>query len=145
VAALRQALKEGVIDCIATDHAPHNASGESARIHQRSPGMIGLETLAFDIDRLVKTGVLTLSEMILRMSDAPARLFHCRGEHWTRLQRRHRYFDPTPADFFTHFGVAARIAFSWLATFRGVEKRWSVAKTVFERSESSAKPHPSPL
>jgi len=44
VAALRQALKEGVIDCIATDHAPHTQAEKAQEFTNAPPGMIGLET-----------------------------------------------------------------------------------------------------
>src|SRR5690242_14785433 len=80
VAALRQGLDEGVIDCIATDHAPHAYDEKDAAFDDAPFGIIGLET-AFGVayTELVEGGVLTLPELINRMSTAPARAFHLPG------------------------------------------------------------------
>jgi dihydroorotase len=73
--AVIEGLKDGTIDVIATDHAPH-ASHEKEQEFDRAPfGIIGLETafsLSFD---LVREGHLTLSELIYRLSIKPSRLF----------------------------------------------------------------------
>jgi dihydroorotase len=80
VAALRQALKEGVIDCIASDHAPHAYDAKEAAFDDAPFGIVGLET-AFGIayTELVAGGVLTLPELIHRMSTAPAAAFGLPG------------------------------------------------------------------
>jgi dihydroorotase len=80
VAALRGALKDGVIDCIASDHAPHGYDEKEAAFDDAPFGVVGLET-AFAVahTELVRTGVLTLSELIFRMSTEPARCFHLPG------------------------------------------------------------------
>ena len=80
VAALRQGLVDGVIDCIATDHAPHAYDEKDAAFDDAPFGIIGLET-AFGVayTELVEGGVLTLPELINRMSTAPARAFHLPG------------------------------------------------------------------
>ncbi|HEX4560702.1 MAG TPA: dihydroorotase [Gemmatimonadales bacterium] len=80
VAALRQGLAEGVIDCIATDHAPHAYDEKDAAFDDAPFGIIGLET-AFGVmhTELVEGGVLNLPELINRMSSAPARAFHLPG------------------------------------------------------------------
>ena len=80
IAALRQALKEGVIDCIASDHAPHAYDAKEAAFDDAPFGIIGLET-AFAVahTELVLNGVLTLPELIARMSSAPAAAFHVPG------------------------------------------------------------------
>src|SRR5438093_8429272 len=77
IAALRQGLKEGVIDCIASDHAPHAYDAKEAAFDDAPFGIIGLET-AFAVahTELVLNGVLTLPELIARMSSAPAAAFH---------------------------------------------------------------------
>jgi dihydroorotase len=79
-AALRQALKQGVIDCIASDHAPHAYDAKEAAFDDAPFGIIGLET-AFAVahTELVLTGVLTMPELIARMSTAPAAAFHLPG------------------------------------------------------------------
>ena len=80
VAALRQGLVDGVIDCIATDHAPHAYDEKDAAFDDAPFGIIGLET-AFGVmhTELVECGVLSLPELINRMSTAPARAFHLPG------------------------------------------------------------------
>jgi len=80
VAALRGALKEGVIDCIASDHAPH-AYGEKEAAFDDAPfGVVGLET-AFAVahTELVESGLFTLPQLIRRMSTDSARVFHLPG------------------------------------------------------------------
>src|SRR5712691_487499 len=80
VAALRAALAEGVIDCIASDHAPHAYDAKEAAFDDAPFGIVGLET-AFGIGHteLVLGGVLSLAELIARMSTAPARVFGLPG------------------------------------------------------------------
>ena len=80
VAALRGALKEGVIDCIASDHAPHAYDEKEAAFDDAPFGIVGLET-AFAVahTELVQGGVLTLPELIRRMSTDPARVFQLPG------------------------------------------------------------------
>ena len=76
VAALRQALQEGVIDCVASDHAPHAYDEKEAAFDDAPFGIVGLET-AFGVayTELVQGGALTLPQLILRMSTVPARVF----------------------------------------------------------------------
>jgi dihydroorotase len=80
VEAVRQALKEGVVECIASDHAPHAYDEKEAAFDDAPFGVIGLET-AFAIahTELVLGGVLTLPDLIARMSANPARTFHLPG------------------------------------------------------------------
>ena len=80
VAALRAALKDQVIDCIASDHAPHAYDEKEAAFDDAPFGIIGLET-AFAVahTELVRGAALTLSELIVRMSTTPARLFRLPG------------------------------------------------------------------
>ncbi len=71
-AALRRALIEGTIDCIATDHAPH-APHEKAREFEFAPfGMIGLETaLGLVLTELVGTGAMSWNRLVEVMADNP--------------------------------------------------------------------------
>jgi dihydroorotase len=80
VEALRLALRDGVIDCIASDHAPHAYDEKEAAFDDAPFGIIGLET-AFGVahTELVRSGVLTLPTLLARMSTAPAALFHLPG------------------------------------------------------------------
>jgi dihydroorotase len=80
VDALRAALKDGVIDCVASDHAPHAYDEKEAAFDEAPFGIIGLET-AFAVlhTELVQGGGLTLPALLARMSTTPARLFHLPG------------------------------------------------------------------
>lgn len=80
VAALRAALKEGVVDCIASDHAPHAYDAKEAAFDDAPFGVVGLETaLGVAYTELVIGGVLTVPELIHRMSTAPAAAFGLPG------------------------------------------------------------------
>mgnify|MGYP001626162940 FL=1 len=76
--ALISALKEGIIDCIATDHAPH-ASWEKKQIENAKPGMIGLQTALPMALKLVRQEHITLKEMINLMSCRPAQILKLEG------------------------------------------------------------------
>jgi dihydroorotase len=81
VAALRGALKDGVIDCIASDHAPHAYDEKDAAFDDAPFGIVGLET-AFAVahtELVCGGGVLSLPELIRRMSTEPARIFRLPG------------------------------------------------------------------
>jgi dihydroorotase len=71
--ALRGGLADGVLDAVATDHAPHAEEDKEQEFDQSPPGTIGLETaLAVVLTELVEPGLLTLANAITRMSTAPA-------------------------------------------------------------------------
>lgn len=75
--AIIEGLKDNTIDMIATDHAPHSAEEKARELTAAPSGIIGLETSHFPgLEQLVDKGELTLSELIERMSLAPARLYH---------------------------------------------------------------------
>lgn len=75
VAAVQEGLKNGTIDAIATDHAPH-AVHEKEQEYDRAPfGISGLETaLGLAITSLVEPGILSLKEVIARLTITPARV-----------------------------------------------------------------------
>ncbi|GHT64408.1 dihydroorotase [Spirochaetia bacterium] len=74
--AIIAGLRDGTIDMIATDHAPHSAEEKARPLTEAPSGMIGLETsLALGITNLVRTGHLTLLDLIHKMSLAPANLY----------------------------------------------------------------------
>ncbi|MEO5826883.1 MAG: dihydroorotase, partial [Gemmatimonadales bacterium] len=78
--AIRAALADGTIDCIATDHAPHHYDAKEREFDDAPNGIIGLETaLSLALRELVHPGLLTLSTLIERMSCAPARLWNLPG------------------------------------------------------------------
>ncbi len=69
-------LKEGIIDIIATDHAPHSTEEKNRSLTAAPSGIIGLETaLALGITNLVHAGHLTLLQLIEKMTLNPARLY----------------------------------------------------------------------
>lgn len=75
-AALIEGIKDGTIDCIATDHAPHTADEKSRGLKGSAMGVVGLET-AFGVcyTYLVKTGIITLHRLMELMSFNPRRIF----------------------------------------------------------------------
>ena len=80
VEALLEALADGTIDCIATDHAPHALSEKEGEFDRAAFGIVGLETaVAVLLDRLVRPGLLPLATLIARWSRDPARLLDLPG------------------------------------------------------------------
>lgn len=74
IEALKQALQEDVIDCIATDHAPHTYSEKEVSFYEASSGMIGLE-FAFSLGlNLFREGRLTLNHLVEKFSSSPAKI-----------------------------------------------------------------------
>ena len=75
VEAVKAALKDGTLDAIATDHAPHSKEEKECSYAQSLNGVVGLETsFAASYTALVKGGVLTPIELIDRMSSRPAEI-----------------------------------------------------------------------
>ena len=78
--ALLEALVDGTIDCIATDHAPHALAEKEGEFDAAAFGIVGLETaVALLLDRLVRPGLLPLATLVSRLSRDPARLLGLRG------------------------------------------------------------------
>lgn len=75
--AIIEGLKDGTIEIIATDHAPHSEEEKNQEFTKAPSGMIGLQTaLSLGIRELVDKGYLTLSQLIEKMTVAPARIYH---------------------------------------------------------------------
>ncbi len=72
VDALREALKDGTIDCIATDHAPHSSIEKDVEFDMAKDGVVGLETAFGVMMGLVHEGVFTLEELVGFLSTQPA-------------------------------------------------------------------------
>jgi len=80
VEALREAVKDGTIDLVATDHAPHHYDEKEREFADAPNGIVGLETaLAVIVTNLVEKGYLGFSDLVDRMSCAPARIFNLPG------------------------------------------------------------------
>lgn len=74
--AIVDGLRDGTIELIATDHAPHTELEKAKTITEAPSGIIGLETsLSLGIMRLVNTGALTLLQLLQKMSLNPAALY----------------------------------------------------------------------
>lgn len=104
--AIIEALKDGTIDMIATDHAPHSTEEKQREDFFSAPsGIIGLETaLALGVTNLVRAGHLTMMELLERMTCGPARLysFTDQGTQDTRLA------DPSSAPISNPYGILAK-------------------------------------
>ncbi len=75
VMALREALADGTIDIVATDHAPHASESKDCEWQEASFGMIGLETALSIVNKtMVETKLMDWSQVADRMSTAPARI-----------------------------------------------------------------------
>lgn len=75
VEALRQGLKDGIMDVISTDHAPHSAEEKDKSMVQAAFGIVGLETsAALTYTALVKPGILSIMDMAEKMSYNPAKI-----------------------------------------------------------------------
>lgn len=75
--AIIEGLKDGTIDLIATDHAPHSIEEKAKPLAEAPSGIIGLETsLALGITSLVRPGHLTMMELLEKMTINPAQLYH---------------------------------------------------------------------
>ena len=78
--AVLAGLKDGTLDCIVTDHAPHHVNDKNVEYNLASFGISGIETsFGFAITYLYKAGVLSLNEIAERMSAAPARILNLDG------------------------------------------------------------------
>lgn len=116
-AALRRALRDGLIDCIATDHAPHDITVKGdVPIEDAAPGTVGLETALPVCLRLVEERVVSLARLVELFTTGPARILGLPGG---RLQKG------DPADI-TIFDPQRPI------TIRAADFRSKSRNTVFE-------------
>lgn len=97
VEALCEAVKDGTIDLIATDHAPHHYDEKEREFADAPHGIVGLETaLAVVVTNLVGKGYLTFPQLVDRMACTPARIFNLPGGTLKRgAMADVTVFDPT--------------------------------------------------
>jgi len=77
IEAIVEGLRDGTIDAIATDHAPHHADEEALEYDQAPFGIVGLETaIGLALDRLVHPGTISLERLIELCATNPARILH---------------------------------------------------------------------
>jgi len=74
VAALKEGLADGTVDVIATDHAPHAREEKEVEFDAAPFGMVGLETAVGLVMALVREGVLTLPQLVAKLTVNPARI-----------------------------------------------------------------------
>ncbi len=79
LAAMKEGLRDGTIDCIATDHAPHAKWEKELEIDQAPYGIVGLETSLGLSMLLVREGVVTLPRLVALLSTNPAKIFNLPG------------------------------------------------------------------
>ena len=78
--AILEGLKDGTLDCIVTDHAPHHTNDKNVEYNSAAFGISGIETsFGFAITYLYKTGALTLPQIAEKMSLAPAKILNLEG------------------------------------------------------------------
>jgi len=75
IAAVKKGLRDGTIDAIATDHAPHHRDEKEVEFDQAANGIVGLETALPLTLQLVTAGVLSLSAAIQKLTCNPAQVF----------------------------------------------------------------------
>ena len=76
IEAIKEGLKDGTIDAIATDHAPHHRDEKLKEFDLAPSGISGLETALGLSIRLVEEGILTMSQLIEKMSTNPAKILN---------------------------------------------------------------------
>ena len=75
-----EGLRDGTIDCIATDHAPHTVDDKNVEYDHAAFGIVGLETaVALCLDRLVGAGLVDLRQLVALLSTNPARVLGLPG------------------------------------------------------------------
>ena len=75
VLAIKQALAEGVIDAIASDHAPHTENEKEVEFDRAEFGVVGMETIfSVSVTELLKTGLLDLNELVKKLTSNPAKI-----------------------------------------------------------------------
>ena len=78
--ALVEGIKDGTIDMIATDHAPHSIEEKSRGLKDSAMGIVGLETAFAALNtHLVKKGIITLEHLVKIMSENPRKVFRIEG------------------------------------------------------------------
>lgn len=132
VMALREALADGTIDIVATDHAPHPAETKECEWQEASFGMLGLETALSIVNKtMVETGLITWATVAERMSHAPARigLYENHGQELKVGAPAHiAVMDPTSLFRVDRDLVASR---SRNTPFHGMELPGQILATIF--------------
>ena len=127
--AIIAGLKDGTIEIIATDHAPHAKEEKALELTKAPSGIIGLETsLALGITELVDKGYLTINELIERMTVGPAKLYHMEKE--IASVEEDRFADMVIFDPNEKFKIEKFKSKSQNSPFKGYELKGKVKFTI---------------
>ena len=98
--ALLEGVCDGTIEIIATDHAPHSAEEKSKGLEKSAFGIVGIET-AFPLlyTYLVKSGTLSLDQLVSLLSDNPRKRFGIQSDPGTSIWNLEEEYTVDPADF----------------------------------------------
>lgn len=132
VMALREALADGTIDIVATDHAPHAAESKECEWQEAAFGMLGLETaLSIVNETMVQTGLLTWEQLVDRMSAKPAEIGRY-SDHGKALEKggpaHLTVINPTAPNRVDRDRVSSR---SRNTPFHGMELQGLVTATIY--------------
>ncbi len=120
VAALREALADGTLDAIATDHAPHSRLEKDCEFAAASPGMIGLELVVPVLLDLVRSGAIPLARFVDALTRAPARIAGLRAPRLAVGERAEiTIVDPDVERRIEGLRTKSRNTPFWGKTFRG--------------------------
>ena len=130
--ALREALADGTIDIVATDHAPHAAESKECEWQEAAFGMLGLETALSIVNQtMVQTGLLTWEQLVERMSSKPAEI-GLYADHGKRLEKgapaHLTVINPTALNRVDRDRVSSR---SRNTPFHGMELQGLVTATIY--------------
>jgi dihydroorotase len=127
--ALLEGLRDGAVDAIATDHAPHHQDEKDDDFDSAPFGIVGLETaVALCLDRLVRTKIITLGRLVELLSSGPARILKVEGGTLAPGSRA----DVTLLDLEREFRVEPQAFFSKgkSTPFAGWELRGRAVRTI---------------
>jgi dihydroorotase len=132
VMALREALADGTIDIVATDHAPHAAESKDCEWQEAAFGMLGLETALSIVNQtMVQTGLLSWEQLVDRMSSKPAQIGRY-ADHGKALEKgapaHVTVINPTAINRVDRDRVSSR---SRNTPFHGMELQGLVTATIY--------------
>ncbi len=132
VMALREALADGTIDIVATDHAPHAAESKECEWQEAAFGMLGLETALSIVNQtMVQTGLLSWDQLVDRMSSKPAEIGRY-GNHGKKIEigtpAHLTVINPTAVNRVDRDRVSSR---SRNTPFHGMELQGLVTATIY--------------
>ena len=143
--ALRQGLADGTIDCVISDHQPHEMDAKLAPFPATEPGISGLETLLPLVLKLVDDGVLSLARALDALTQRPAQLFGLSDAGHIAIGARADLALINPDTFWTLDANTLQSAgrdtpfFGW--DFRHqTTQTWVNGKRVFNRAEPPSAP-----